>query len=182
MRLRKHGLVPLCATIVLAALAGLSQPSGAATQVVTATIRFVNPGVVNKTSDITFPPLPQTADRAAATLFMDSYGMTWAQQGDVLQGRQGQAGVITIEDSGSQLINFLTTDMNLNAGLEPLKIFCSMHADADGTCKRLIMPDEGGKKKTVYIAMNVLVDENGKPDENAGAGGPSSFDIAVVYQ
>ena len=107
--------------------------------------------------------------------------MTWAQQGDVLQGRQGSAGAVTIDDNGSQLINFLTANMELNPGLEPLRVFCSMHATADESCRRLMMPDAKKKKRTVYIAMNVLVDKNGE-FSGARAGNPSSVDIAVVYQ
>lgn len=180
MRLRKPVFVPLCAVIVLAALTGLSGPCRALTRTVTASIRFVDSGVVNKTSDITFPPLPES--HGAATLFMDSYGMTWAQQGDILQGRQGQAGVITIDDSGGQLVNFLTSNMDLNPGIEPLKVFCSMHADEGGSCKRLMMPDTGKKKKTIYIAMNVLIDALNKAAGTRPGKAPSSFDIAVVYQ
>jgi hypothetical protein len=179
MRLCKYGLVPLYAAIVLAALTGLNLSSGAATRTVTASIKFVTPGVVNKSSNINFPPLPET-NSADAFLFMDSYGMTWAQQGDVLQGRQGSVGAITIDDNGSQLINFLTSNMDLDPGLEPLRIFCSMHATTNESCRRLMMPDAKRKKKTVYIAMNILVDKHG----NAGnaAGYPSSIDIAIVYQ
>jgi hypothetical protein len=181
MHLRKYGLVPLCAAIVLAALTGPNLPSGAATRTVTASIKFVNPGVVSKGSDIHFPPLPEANSAADATLFMDSYGMTWAQQGDVLQGRQGTVGAVTVADSGDQLINFLTSNMDLNPGLEPLRVFCSTHAAEGESCKRLMAPNAGKKARTVYIAMNILVDENGKP-AGAAAGNPSSIDIAVVYQ
>src|SRR6266851_370631 len=116
---RKHGLVLFCAAAAsLAALTGLSQPSGAVTQAVTASITYVNPGVVDKTSDIDFPPL--LPDQASALVFMDAYGNTWVQQGDVLQGGQGRPGTITVADSANQLINFLTGNMQFNPGLEPL--------------------------------------------------------------
>ena len=59
MHSRKYGLAPLYVAIVLAALTGLNRPADAVTHAVTATIKFVTPGVVNKSSDIDFPPLPE---------------------------------------------------------------------------------------------------------------------------
>jgi hypothetical protein len=179
MSFRMLGFAPLFAAIVLAAVTGLNRPCEAATQTVTASIKFVTPGVVNKSADISFPPLPSAAD-IVATVFMDAHGMTWVQQGDIMQGRQGQTGVITIDDSGSQLINFITGNLSLNPGLEPLRVICSMHTNLGDDCKNLLAPSSPGKKKTVYIAMNILVDELGK--SGGAAGGPSSIDIAVVYQ
>ena len=190
MRLRKKGLVLSCAVAaVLAVFAGLSQPSGAATQTVTASIGFVTPGVVNKTSDISFPPLlPNTGD-ASTMVFMDTYGKTWAQQGDVLRGGQGRAGVITVEDSRSQLINLLTGNMQLNQGLASSNVICSMHTTFDDNCKHMLAPAMGDKadKKTVYLGMNVLVkdsrnDRKAADDSFTVADASSSIDVTVVYQ
>lgn len=183
MRLRRsHGFVLFCAAAAsLAALTGLSQSSGAATQTVTASITYVNPGVVGKTN-MSFPP--RLAD-SAATVFMDSYGNTWSQYGDLLQGAQGLPGVITVADPGDQLINFLTGNPQFSAGLEPLKIICSMHVTTLSSCSRLLDP-ASGKVNTVYIAMNVLMDDRGRRRANDGsftvADASSSIDVTVVYQ
>lgn len=180
---RKHSLVLLSAVAVsLAVLTGLSQPSGAVTQTVTASIHYVTPGVIGNTN-ISFPPL--LTDEAAATVFMDSYGNTWSQQGDILQGGIGQPGSITVSDSGNQFINFLTGNLQFNPGLAPLKVICSMHTTFDNNCGNLLAPSSG-KGNTVYIAMNVLVDDNGKHKAKDGsftvADASSSIDVTVVYQ
>jgi hypothetical protein len=184
MRLRRSlGFVLFCAAAAsLAALTGLSHSSGAATQTVTASITFVNPGVVGKTN-ISFPP--QLPNSAAATVFMDSYGVTWAQYGDLLQGGQGLPGVITVADSGNQLINFLTGNPQFSAGLEPLGIICSMHATEINSCSRMLDP-ASGKVNTVFIAMNVMMNDRGRRRAKDGsftvADASSSIDVTVVYQ
>ena len=135
---------------------------------VTATIKFVTPGVVNKTP-ISISRLLPEANSPDATVFMDSYGMTWAAAGRCPAGPAGQRRAPSPSTTtASQLINFLTANMELNPGLEPLRVFCSMHATADESCRRLMMPDAKKKKRTVYIAMNVLVDKNGELERRAG--------------
>jgi hypothetical protein len=182
MRLRRSlGFVLFCAAIAsLAALTGLSQSSGAATQTVTASITYVNPGVVGKTN-ISFPPPP---NEAAANVFMDSYGNTWAQYGDMLQGGLGLPGVVTVADPGDQLINFLTGNPQFAAGLEPLKIICSMHTATLNSCSRMLDP-ASGKVNTVFIAMNVMDDRSRRRAKDGSftvADASSSIDVTVVYQ
>ncbi|HTK85046.1 MAG TPA: hypothetical protein VL625_08170 [Patescibacteria group bacterium] len=186
MNLRKHGMVVFGAAALILGLSGAAHRTDAASQVVTATIKFVSPGGVNGHNGIT---LPTPGLLANSTVFMDSYGFTWVQNGDLLTGSQGQLGAVSIMDSGAQLINFLTGNLRFNPGLEPLRVMCSGPNDLDGKCDALMTPS--GKKNgisTVYIAMNVLV--NGKPSagrnpdgsfQTADAG-KSSVDVTVVYQ
>jgi hypothetical protein len=186
MNLRKHAMAVFGAAALLLGFSGAAHRTDAASTVVTATIKFVSPGGVNGHHGIDLPSPGLLTD---STVFMDSYGFTWTQSGDLLTGRQGQLGAVTIMDSGAQFINFLTGNLRFNPGLEPLAMICSGPNDLDGKCDALMAPS--GKKNgtnTVYIAMNVLV--NGKPSAGKNPDGSyqtadagrSSIDVTVVYQ
>jgi hypothetical protein len=177
-------MVVLGAAALLIGLSGAVHRTDAATQAVTATIKFVTPGGVNGHHGVTLPTPGVLGD---ATVFMDSYGFTWVQTGDLLSGSQGQLGAVTILSSGAQFMNFLTGNLRFNPGLQPLQVICSGPNDLDGKCDTLLAPSNS-RKDTVYIAMNVLV--NGKPSAGKNPdgsyqladAGKSSIDVTVVYQ
>jgi hypothetical protein len=185
MNLRKHAMLVFGAAALLLGLSGAAHRTDAATQVVTATIKFVSPGGVNGHGDT---DLPTPGLLGNSTVFMDSYGFTWVQTGDLLSGSQGQRGMFTVIDSGAQLINFLTGNLQFNPGLQPLGLICSGPNDLDGKCDALLAPGKTGSHSIVYIAMNVLV--NGKPSMGKNPdgsyqvadAGKSSLDVTVVYQ
>lgn len=185
MNLRKHAMLVFGAALLLG-LSGGAHRTDAATQVVTSTIKFVSPGGVGGHNGI---DLPTSGPLDNATVFMDPFGYTWVQNGDMLTGSQGQRGMVTIIDSGSQLINFLTGNLQFNPGLQPLGVICSGPNDLDGKCDALLgTSGKPGSHSTVYIAMNVLV--NGKSSAKKTAdgsfevadAGKSSLDVTVVYQ
>lgn len=185
MNLRKHGIVVFGVAALLLGLSGAAHRTDAATQMVVTTVKFVSPGGVGGHNGIDLPT-PGPLDNA--TVFMDPLGYTWVQTGDMLTGSQGQRGMVTIIDSGSQLINFLTGNLNFNPGLQPLGVICSGTNDLSGKCNALLSPGKTGGHSTVYIAMNVLVDGQSKADQNADGSfkvadaGKSSLDVTVVYQ
>jgi len=182
MRRLKHGLVLMFVAVLLIGPGSFVQPSRARTATVTATIKFSDSAVVNKSSSIGFAPLPTAP--GFAFLFMDSYGNTWAQKGDELEGAQGQPGAITIANSSDQFMNFLTGNLQSNMDIEALKVVCSMHTSLDRSCSQLLAPGNG-KDKTIYLGMNMMVKDHGDKNPDGSmllADASPSIDITVVYQ
>ena len=177
MRLRKNGRVLLCAAATgLAALAGVSHSSQATTRTFTAKVSYATTAVVGKSPEAASPlTLPAPPD---PNVFMDSYGFSWADYGGFRQ-----TGMVTIGDSRTQFMNFLTGNLQPDTALEMLSVICLMKASPGESCSRLLAPD-GGKNKTIYLGMNVLVKNHAASGDDAALAAETSpsFDITVVYQ
>ncbi|TAL33473.1 MAG: DUF4402 domain-containing protein [Alphaproteobacteria bacterium] len=160
-------------TCVAALLGGAS--AWAATQSVTANMRFDAPLTLTKTSDI---DLGSVTAATASTYTISTAGSvtTTAGPGVPLAGPTA-AGSITISGSSTQLVDISAGGYTASNGVTPSNATCAYDGGAEGSCGITGAAAPGAGKN---LLVGVRVNANGT--QASGTSAAPSFNITVVYQ
>jgi hypothetical protein len=173
MRIR----TPLAAVAIgVVSILGI-QMAYAATQSVTANIRFDTPLTLTKNADINFGSVSAGQANTYTITTAGSVSTTGGAGTGVPLFGPTAAGNISIVGSGAQLINISAGGYTANGGVTPANATCAYNGGAAGSCtiNGAAAPAAG---KTLLVGVDATADGT----QAAGATATPSFTITVVYQ
>ncbi|MGE3623110.1 MAG: DUF4402 domain-containing protein [Bdellovibrionales bacterium] len=161
---------------LIAALLGstaIASAAYAATQTVTANIKFDTPLTITKNSDINFGYVKAAT---AGKYVVNTAGTVTASNGGVSLGGTTQAGSLTISGSPTQAIDISAGNYVANNGVTPSAATCAYNGGPASACLLNSQPAPGAGK-TLLLGVTAAV--NGT--QAAGTSAAPSFDVVVNY-